>query len=510
MLLVEKIVSAFQFKKEYLILKETVNYFKIVYTSNEVSLPNSQEILDIKKKVPLRDKLKIYIECDEIEIARCSSKDDIEKFLYDFEESINDVDDVNYKITIDINKNIDDGNISVYNCRTFIKYLKELSLNQILFKINNIIKKFGAVYFRTDDIFYMNTKSIYFLQENDEICLDNNFRTNKILNRNQNCSYLNTSEYEFIAEDFILINKSNNSELNEIFFKLATIYSLIGICDVSIIKNEEITLIVNGYRRIDGKIIYSENFNTTMEEYIKIYNWIYNESNNDSCTDKIGISRNVITSSIVENKINSPYEGLFRSICSAHSIYLKENVKEYLDVKSKISEFNFELMQKMSELSKEIGKSLYNNLKVIASFYGTVFVMNILSDKKLDNIFTKDITNLSLVICGFSFIYMIITRFNIKKEIEIFENQYERMKHNYDEILNSEDRENIFKNDEYINQDKKIIKMKVRFYSIIWIVAIIIFLMLIYHLGYLYVCELFNSWIKLIIALYKSILPLFN
>lgn len=493
MLLVAKIIDVFKMNIECLSIKETVEYFELIYTSNDVYLPQVQGIIDIQNTISTRDKLKIYIECDGKVISKYNCDESINLFLDDFKESIEDEDDIDYKITININKNIDAGNVTVYNTVTFIKYLKELKLNNILHILNNIIKEYGVIYFRVDDDFNINTKSICFLKENNQINFDSNVRKKSISNRNQNCSYLNASEYELTAEDFILINESNNTELNAIFSKLAVIYSLIGICDVSVIKDEKITFIINGYRRIESSLIYNETFNNTLSEYIKIYNWIYNETNNTSCADKIGITRNVITASIIENKINSSSNGLFRSVCSAHSIYLKENVKQYLEVKEKISEFNFDLMQKMGELSKEIGKSIFNNILVVGSFYGTVFVMNNITDEKFDNFFTRDITTFSLFIWFFSILYMFYTIFNIKKEIEMFETRYERAKDNYSEILNDEDIQNIFKDDRYFNEDKKFIKERTKTYLIIWIILIIILMMLIYHLGYTYVIELIDG-----------------
>ena len=341
----------------------------------------------------------------------------------------------------------------------------------------------------------MNTQAIYFLDEHDQI--DDIYNT-KSLNKEKriiNCSYLNESEYDFVAEDFIIVKKSGNDRLDNIFFKLAIMYSLIGICDVSMIGDNSITYIINGYHRIESKLSYASEFNENLDEYIKIYNWIYSDLSNSSCTDKIGIARNVISASVRENNLFCFNNGLFKSVCSAHSIYLKENVKQYLEVKSKVSEFNFDLMQKMSSLSKEIGKSAFNNMFIIASFYGTVFVMNTITDEKFENLFTRDITNFSILIWIVSIFYMLYNRYNVYQDEKIFEKQYERIKENYSEILNNDDIENIFKSDEYFNYDKKNIEKRSNIAVMIWSVLLILIFMIIYHLGYQYVWELIDGFI---------------
>ncbi len=499
MMLVKKIIDVFNMQKEKVTLKETFEYIELSYTSDQINLPTISDIKLIQKKISQRDRIIINITCDGNKIAKYSALSDAEGFIEDLSESLSDEDDINYTVNIHIEKQVIDGNITVYDSETFINNFNLLTLKETLYNFNSIIREYGYIIFRTEENIKCNTKSIFFINQMDQFNLPKSQREDNKNKRIANCSYLNSAECDLIADDFILINKSNNEKINKLFYKISVVYALIGICDVSIINDNEITYILNGYHRIENKFNYNDEFGEQLGEYIDIYNWIYNESSKSSCTDKIGIARNVISASIKENKLSLPIEGIYKSVCSAHSIYLKENVKEYLEVKSKISEFNFELMQKMSELSKEIGKSLLNNAIAISTFYGTVFIMNILSDKRLDNIFTKDITNLSVVICIFSLLYMLITLYNIKKDLGIFEMQYNRVKHNYDDVLNSEDRENIFKNDEYFKNDKKIIQKSIIFYTCIWMLVIIILFMLIYHLGYPHVIELLQGFKSLII-----------
>lgn len=494
MTLVENIIDIFNMQKENLKIKETFEYIDICYTSEQLSLPTNQEIILIQERISERDKIRISIDCDENEICKYIKSSNIDEFINKLNESLLDEDDINYKVLIHVEKQIIFGNLTIYDSEAFIENFKSLTLREILHNFNSLIKENGYILFRTEENINCNTKNIFFINETCNYDLNCNKRIENQNKRIANCTYLNSSEFNLIADDFILLNKSKNKELNKLFYKISVVYSLIGICDVSVINSDEITYVLNGYHRIENKFNFKNDFNNNLEEYIQIYNWIYNESSKSNCTDKIGIARNVISASLKEGKLNLPIEGIYSSVCSAHSIYLKENVKEYLEVKSKISEFNFELMQKMSELSKEIGKSLSKNAVAIGTFYGTVVVMNILSDKKLDNIFTRDITNLSIVICIISLLNLVVTLYIIRQDLKIFEQQYQRVKHNYDDILNSGDINNIFKNDEYFKSDKKIIKDKLTTYIIVWILGITILLMLIYHLGYPHVIELLNGF----------------
>lgn len=476
--------------------KETFSYLEIKCSCTELILPQLECINSLKGLISNRDKYYIYVECYGNEIVKCSGEFDIGEFLQRLKESIEDPEDDRYKIEFKIDKIQENGNISIYDYKLFSEYINELSLEAILENFNSLISEKDYLYFRNKEESGGNSNSIYFLLEDD--CSNRIInRKGNIERRNQLSSYLNASEFEFSADDFILINQTQNELINRVFYKLSIIYSLIGISDISSIKDNKVKYIINGYKRIDCQFDYKCDFINSLSEYVKIYNWIYNEGNSvNSCVDKVGIARNVITASTNLNKLYEPSQGLFNSICSAHSVYLKENVKEYLEAKGKVNDFIFEFTQKINDVSNEIGKSLKSNLLGVGTFYITVVIMNILSDNRLENILTKDITVLSLAIWVLSIIYLVYSIIEVIFEVKRLEEQYFRVKNSYDGILNNEDINNIFKNDEYMKMDKKRVKRKVVLYSIIWIFFIIIMIISIYNLGYQHVHEILKGLLK--------------
>ena len=100
--------------------------------------------------------------------------------------------------------------------------------------------------------------------------------------------------------------------------------------------------------------------------------------------------------------------------------------------------------------------------------------MNSLSSDRLDNIFTKDIVIISFLFLVLSFLYMLFSLNDVEKEKQRFKELYNRLKTSYEDILNENDINYIFKNDKYIVNDIEFIDEKVGRYKNRWIICLVI------------------------------------
>lgn len=464
-------------------VKESFNTFELQCNTNNLRLPSREEFDRITEFIPTRDNFFIFIECDEYEICRYSKDTNIDEFLENLKVSLEDEDDENYSITLKIDKLVNEGNLTIYDAISFTSFLEELKLHQILYNFNRFILEYGGIYFRSCEVICGDSDSIHFLKENEPINFRSSRRSELITMRSQITTYLNSSEYDLVAEDFIFYKKTNNDNINNVFYKLSVLYSIIGISDVSIIKDDKLKLIINGYRRIEAIIDYNGVYDEKLNEYLKVYTWIYDNNINNYFVDKVGIARNVISSSINENNILNGIEGLFNSICSAHSIYLKENVKEYLEVKAKVTEFLFDLSSKMSELSNEIGKAMLNNIIAFLGVYIGIFITSAFSEGHAE-IFSKDISYMSLLLLIGSCGYLLLSIWEEYSEYKRYKEIYDRFKKSYNDVLDNNDIDLIFKEDEYLKNDKKYIIKKSIIYILIWIVVLVALFSFTYNRGY--------------------------
>ena len=167
-------------------------------------------------------------------------------------------------------------------------------------------------------------------------------------------------------------------------------------------------------------------------------------------------------------------EKTFLSIKSNYNIYLKENVDKYIELKNKLTEF---IMNTSNQINDVIGNFIGNFEKNIVAFItfilGTI-IANVVSDSPLDNILTKDVITIILVILAGSLVYLVITILEAYYRFLSYRKNYYNLKEEYSDILNEEDIDIIFKGDrEYIRNKKNIIKIVIIF-SILWVVLIFI------------------------------------
>lgn len=161
------------------------------------------------------------------------------------------------------------------------------------------------------------------------------------------------------------------------------------------------------------------------------------------------------------------------SIQSNYNLYLKENVKEYLDLKNKVAEFISETISKTGEYATGLLDKFKGNIIAIFGFMFSVILANVVSDQPLDNIFTKEITTLVECVIVGSFVYLVICYLQSRYEIQKVYDSYNQLKQNYKEILTEEDLHEIFGDDEMLFKMKKTISKSEKIYMGMWILFLI-------------------------------------
>lgn len=464
---------------EYNIIKYTEDFTKINILSftNSLSLPTLENFKNIVYMFPTRDDIRITIIEDEYPSATYSNKEDSEEFL----ENIKELDDLQeYKIEIQIIKNNYENQISVYDFDAFTKYISDLSFKGILFEFSRVLKNDYIIFRLQNENFITNSTSIYFCPENYDISKCKSERNVYKDKRLEICNFLNSVEYNVCVNDFTF-NNCINADFNNVVKKIEVLLSIISICNISnIVSENNVVLILDGYTRIESNVNYLEFYNEILNQYSEIYYWIYRDG---ELSDKVGIARNVISLSMHDKNIIDITSSLMPSIKSAHSIYLKKNVEKYLDVKGKVTEFLHQMTQKTGEVVNGFGKSLTNNIVALVTYFFTIFITNAFGEKKFDNILTMDIFLLSIIFIVLSFIYKSYSISEINKDKERLRTTYLRFKNAYNDVLYERDLLTIFKDDEYYDEDIKFIENRIKEYSKIWNICLVIFTIGVFLLG---------------------------
>ena len=116
-------------------------------------------------------------------------------------------------------------------------------------------------------------------------------------------------------------------------------------------------------------------------------------------------------------------------------------------------------------------------------FLFSVILANIVSDQPLDNIFTRDITIISEIVLGTSFVYLFISYFQSKYELQKVYDSYDKLKDSYREVLTEEDIRECFQNDSIKTEMKKEINKSIRRYLVVWGVFLVILLIAVEYMS---------------------------
>lgn len=445
-----------------------------------------EAILNLNSRDRLRISLKIKQDEDDYDEVRFSTGGSVRAFIKKIIELM-DISEENsiFEVEIDIVKNQENNLISIYNFEKFLDYLDELNLKSILGEMSKFLLK-GNIKFDIVDKnsgINSNTSSILLKNMDNDIEFEHRSREDDINNISKICNFVNISNYRLLYTDFRL-NKLTGTRLDNIFIRLEYILSLIGICDRSELCGEnKVKFSIHGHKTINFEVDYNNvDLSQNLKQFTRICDWVYKDNSGD-IYDKIGIVRNIVSISFINEETIDVSKDLLASIKSSHEIYLRENVEKYLQLKQEISMGLFELMKNVSSIAETVGNRLKTNLVGIVTFFITIVITNSLDDNRLTNIFTKDITMISMFFIVISAVYLVLSRKDAYSELERFKLIYERLKNNYKGILNDDDIEKIFHNNKYLEEDVEYIRKKINRDIIAWIILLIIIFIFIIIVG---------------------------
>lgn len=456
-------------------------YYASTHSRNLI-IPPYSDIIRSLEGIPDRDTVEIEVKLDDGVNAKINLNKEFD-YSYFVQElnSLVQLQEENsiFSIYLNIYKHVEDKRVSIYKFDSFVEYLNVLSLKGIIFELSRIKNSNDYIVFDLFDVEdSFNSCSFYFTNEKKiDVC--DCFRSDRLSKRIEICSFFNSSEYDFIAEDFYLINKSKNKDFNRIMDKLTIVFSLISICNISRFENDyTLWCRLDGYKSIVNMLKFNEMNIDEALQYYQIHKWLYTGGN---LSDKAGLARNIISIHTENNDLLKLEGNILVSIKSAHEIYLKQNVQQYIEVKNKVIESLDNMSQKASDMVQTFTNTLKQNFLGIITFFVSTIVINALSGENSDVIFSKDISKISYGLLVASLMFLFASVWEINQEIVRFKDKYKRLKKYYCDILDPGDIKQIFHDDEFHNKDVLYISSKKHIYSAVWIVALIIFMVIVFY-----------------------------
>ncbi|MDM0471103.1 hypothetical protein QTH27_03920 [Clostridium perfringens] len=482
---IEKLIDINSTEYNYHI-KESFDKLEIKIESSNITFIYD-ELSTIHNLIPPRDHildLKFKIEDSEPIIL---SQENFKNFIDDVnsEKDYKDSDELEV-LEFSIKKNITNSFLSIYSLEEFSKFLNSLTLETLLKTINNNLRNncYKHLYFLVLDEVKQDINShsniFSFISSNDFI-INSDFISCKTLNeRFKFCKFENHSEFKFDPYDFKMDTQFFDT-IDLTLKKLCIIFSLISIFDSSKIENDTINLTLYGkiYKSfsINFKTFNISNLNYTFD----IFEWIYNDKN---IVDRLMISRNVLSKYLLPmNEVNITKD-IVKAIKSNYKIYLKENFEQYVSIKNNIIDSLLKVETETMSLLNSFTDNFIKNMGAICTFIFSAIILNSFSDKKFENIFTKDITLISVILILISIVFLALTYKDIMFKYKIVSKITENISLNYKDLLDIEEVDKIFSSYDSITSVDTSFKKRINYYTYAWIIVIILISIITFLLGF--------------------------
>lgn len=262
--------------------------------------------------------------------------------------------------------------------------------------------------------------------------------------------------------------------LRTFFDRIALLYAISYIFDNISIEDNLIRFRLNGYKTIIGEIIFNEINTDSLKEYISIYEWCYNEGN---LIDKIGITRNILSLHLESiNNLTLGGNPLF-SILSNYEIYRKQNIKQYVEIRNKLSDHLLDLKDKADKIIDNFASDFKKSIFAFVSFFASIVVVQVLRNGDFINAFSIDATLLSIAFLIIATLFFIASKWELSQQYQRYEEMYKNLKLRQKDLLNDDDLTRILNDDADYKANIKYIQEKKKIYSNLWIKTIVVFLL---------------------------------
>ena len=458
-------------------VRETVTSFKLVYTQSVQDQQPIDHACTALVNLSPRDEFEILIEAGEsLFRATCLNIDQTELNAFSFDAI--DIGEITVSLTI--SKKTNNNTVSIYSTSAFERYLVTEDIASILstltahlnetlhFEINS-----GADSFQTQTISYGLNQSATLPPTIARDTIIANFR--------ESASFNGIPNFRLIPNDFHIRAPTNNSTTQEFFSFACSLLSLTYLANVSELNSDnELSFRIYGYRAVEAHNVDRQYLMSNSQMLYKIYRWVYDT---DNITDKLGLTRNVISLHLDSSGMPIFNQAVWDAIQSNYKIYLKGNIESYLEVKGKIAELLIEAIGKTNHLLENLLDSLKNNALIIVTFLITVVVINGVKDLSAASIFTIPYLIVTIVLTGFSGAWLFLMRNDVRDRFEISSDALANvLRRNYSGVLSSDEIDRSI--NPSITENKIQLEKQVKKYTTWWIAMLGSFV-LIYLLGFL-------------------------
>lgn len=386
-------------------------------------------------------------------------------------------------VRIKIKKPLDFGVISIYSVDQLSVFLESLSLIALISEFDKLIKKEGYLIFEVQSpVEESRSDSIWIVNRNFSGSPTKLERALASDRAKTSCHFNLLPTLTLVPEDFRFSN-SDVGPIGKVFRRLSIVLSVAFLFDITIIDEVNFQYKINGYKSISGTVDIGGLNDDLEEQYFKIYEWVYTSGN---FNDKIGLARNIISLHL-ENRGSLLLKGdPFQSIKSSYKVYEKQNIKQYIEIRNKISDQLLSFHDRANRIVETFASGFQKSALALITFYTTTIVLRILNNNELVGVFTIDAAVLSSTFLLCSAGYYFLLTWEVSAQRKRFEENYGDIKLRYTDLLDTQDISRILNNDREYKRDLEFMDNKARYYNLLWVYFLVVLLATTWLLYFLY------------------------
>lgn len=416
-------------------------------------------------KINSRDNFSVgvlFSNSDQVTSLESNESEAIDNFCHRLELHCDDDDDdelVSATVTVSITKGFKDKTTTIYSLDHIEKYWRLGGIGQAANKIQSLSEKVYILESAELQQTFATSLFVFRPSTINNLIPTNPELPNKhklISTRDKSCLFYESKSYPFIPQDFSFDSPISHIGIGRLFGTLQLVFAIVYIADISSLSTSELTATIKGYRHVSGSIVLGGHGDQNIAlAYYEIYIWAYGDG---STTDKLGIARNLLSIHIEDDNFRKVKDGSMNALISNYSIYLKENVKQYIDIKNKLSDQIQKQSDKANDMVKSIGGYLRTSIFTVYSFVITTFIVRSISKTSADVTFNHGVYIIFLMFLVLSICTLVYAYKECTVELERFESIYNSFKSRFDDLIAKSDRDRILQNDAEFNRDVAYVK----------------------------------------------------
>lgn len=483
MSLPEKIANLFVIEPKIVAVTENFGLaeWRIEGRPNEV--PTASVLNQHVGGLPPRDKLTVTVSVnDEPVTFRSDQPDSAEGLIAQCKVQFKVADPLTVvTVTVSISKNLSGAAVSLYSLSAFKQTIKTKVFRERLKIFEPATCAPQKVWVQLfEDLPAFWTESLYFSSRDPHqpVMLR---REELRIRRNELC-HSEFAAISFTPEDFYLVTRSSDSELNALLDGLCAATSLLFIADISEAapKQNQIAFRLNGYKVITGKLNLEPVDPETAQAWYQIYQWAYSGG---GVSDKLGLARNIMSLHWKGNASDLVEPSVLTSIRSGYEIYLKQNVKQYIEVKGKLNDYLTDYTAKATKLSEGLAEKFEKNVTAFVSFFITSILAKVLTDKSFSGVFNRPVAIIGVLIVVGSVLHLCLSVYVFNKDRDRLEGDWDILRRRYSDLLDEADLQRIFDKSNGFNQAQEHVARKKTLFVGVWVTLLVIALGLILALA---------------------------